>query len=62
MATSKPTDDAAAEVLARGILHIPALAFAKQLTTFRGDARSVVRFGRLFSATLWHTYRGGGPG
>lgn len=56
------SDDAAAEVLARGILHIPALSFAKQLTTFRGDLRSVARFAWLFSGTLWRTYRGGGPG
>lgn len=54
--------DAGAEVLGRGILYIPIADFATQLTTFRGDLRSVVRFGRLFAGTLWHTYRGGGPG
>jgi len=42
--------------------YIPVADFATQLTTFRGDARSVVRFGRLFAGTLWRTYRGGGPG
>ena len=47
---------------ARGILYIRPADFATQVTTFRGDTRSVVRFGRLFAATLWRTYRGGLPG
>lgn len=55
-------DDQGAEVHARGILYIRPADFATQVTTFRGDTRSVVRFGRLFAATLWRTYRGGLPG
>ena len=54
--------DQDAEVHARGILYIRPADFATQVTTFRGDTRSVVRFGRLFAATLWRTYRGGRPG
>ena len=55
-------DDQGADVHARGILYIRPADFATQVTTFRGDTRSVVRFGRLFAATLWRTYRGGLPG
>jgi cholesterol oxidase len=58
----EPDGDEAADVLARGILFIPPGDFATQLTTFRGDPRSVWRFGRLFVATLWRTYQRGGPG
>jgi cholesterol oxidase len=54
--------DQGADVHARGILYIRPADFVTQITTFRGDARSVVRFGRLFAATLWRTYRGGLPG
>jgi cholesterol oxidase len=54
--------DAGAEVYARGILYIPIADFATQVTTFRGDAGAVLRFARLFAATLWRTYRGGLPG
>jgi cholesterol oxidase len=50
------------EVLARGLLYIRPADFATQLTTFRGDVRSTVRFARLFVTTLWRTYRGGLPG
>ena len=42
-------DDQGADVHARGILYIRPADFATQVTTFRGDTRSVVRFGRLFA-------------
>jgi cholesterol oxidase len=49
-------------VIARGLLYIRPADFATQLTTFRGDLRSTVRFARVFMSTLWRTYRGGLPG
>jgi cholesterol oxidase len=53
-------EDAAAEVLAAGVLRIKPLDFARQLTTFdttpdrRPDA--VARFGALFAGSLWEVY------
>ncbi len=32
--------------------------FARQLTTFRGTAGGVTRFGGMFMTALWRTYRG----
>ncbi len=52
-----------AEVVAAGILRIPALAFARQLTTFRASgpslrarASALSRFSRLFVGSLWDVY------
>lgn len=51
------------EVIARGILRITPLAFARQLTTFRGSgpgmlggARAVLRFGNSFLGHLYSVY------
>jgi cholesterol oxidase len=56
-------DDDTAERVARGILHIPPLDFARQLTTFRtkpaGRVDAIGRFGALFAGALWESY---GPG
>ena len=53
--------DAAAPVIATGILHILPGDFAKQLTTFRVDPPlrldALARFGALFAGDLWETYR-----
>ena len=53
--------DAAAPVIATGILHILPGDFAKQLTTFRVDPPlrldAQARFGALFAGALWETYR-----
>jgi cholesterol oxidase len=49
-----------AELVARGILHIPPLDFAHQLTTFRtrppGRVDAIGRFGVLFAGALWESY------
>jgi hypothetical protein len=56
-------DEAAAQVVASGIVHISPLDFLKQLTTFRADGPSLVsraaalgRFGSLFAGQLWRVY------
>lgn len=54
----EPADDAAGHVRARGILVIPPLDFAKQITTFRGRPVPLARFVGMFIGTLWRTYRG----
>lgn len=55
-----PERDAAAQVLASGILHIHPLDFARQLTTFRTDpvhqVDAIARFGELFAGELWSVY------
>jgi cholesterol oxidase len=50
-------------IVGSGILRIPVLAFAKQLTTFRssgpsrlGQLRALETFGRLFAAELWQVF------
>src|SRR4051812_43646942 len=56
--------DADAELVAAGVLHIMPLDFAHQLTTFRTDppgrVDAMTRFGGLFAGKLWEVY--GGPG
>jgi cholesterol oxidase len=58
-----PEDDAGAEVVAGGIIHIHPLDFARQMTTFRADPAhrvdAIARFGELFASELWSVY---GPG
>jgi hypothetical protein len=56
-------DEAAAEVVATGILRILMLDFLKQLTTFRTEGPAVAdriaalsKFGRLFLGKLWDVY------
>lgn len=55
-----PEDDATAETIAAGILHIEPLDFAEQLTTFdttpNGRVDAVARFGALFAGNLWEVY------
>jgi cholesterol oxidase len=55
-----PEQDAGAQVLATGILHIHPLDFARQLTTFRTDPAhrvdAIARFGKLFAGELWSVY------
>ena len=57
----EPAQDATAELIATGILHIHPLDFARQLTTFRVDPPSEVealaRFGILFAGELWQAYK-----
>jgi cholesterol oxidase len=57
-------DDAGAEVIASGILHIHPLDFARQLSTFRVHPPEridgLARFGRLFAGELWSAYGPGG--
>ncbi len=53
-------DDEHAPVLARGVIVIQPLDFAKQLTTFRGQPGPLLRFARAFVGTLWATYVGRG--
>jgi cholesterol oxidase len=52
--------DADAELVAAGILHIHPLDFARQLTTFRTDPPgrldAIARFGALFAGALWDVY------
>jgi len=55
--------EAAADVVAAGILHIHLVDFARQLTTFRAHgptlaarASGLGRFGRLFLGDLWDIY------
>ena len=50
-------------VVGSGVLRIPVLAFAQQLTTFRasgpsrvGELRALETFGRLFVAELWEVF------
>jgi cholesterol oxidase len=53
--------EAAAPVIATGILHILPGDFAKHLTTFRVSPPlcldALARFGALFAGDLWETYR-----
>ena len=55
-----PEQDEGAEVAAAGIVRIPAVDFARQLTTFRAHppARvdALARFGSLFAGELWEVY------
>jgi cholesterol oxidase len=57
---TEPEGDAAAEVVAAGIIHIHGVDFAKQLTTFRAHppqrVDAVARFGALFAGDLWKVY------
>jgi cholesterol oxidase len=59
----EPGEDETAEGVAAGIIHIRAVDFAKQLTTFRTDPPgridAIARFGALFAGDLWETYRPG---
>ncbi|HXC45185.1 MAG TPA: hypothetical protein VNU24_01160 [Solirubrobacteraceae bacterium] len=59
----EPEQDADAQPVASGILHIHPLDFARQLTTFRTDPAhrldATARFGELFAGELWSVY---GPG
>jgi cholesterol oxidase len=59
----EPSEDAAAEVSATGILRIRPLDFAWQLTTFRARGphlrarvRALLAFGGLFLGHLWQVY------
>lgn len=59
------TEDETAVVTAAGVLRIPLLAFARQLTTFRtrGASRrdrvtALLRFEGFFLSQLWRTYGG----
>jgi len=56
-------DEAAAEIVASGILHILIADFAKQMTTIRSDGDSpterlsaIGKFGAFFAGTLWEIY------
>lgn len=56
-------DDDLAPVVAAGIIRITPLAFARQLTTFRstaptgfGRVAGLLRFGRLFTGSVWDVY------
>jgi choline dehydrogenase-like flavoprotein len=55
-----PEQDATAQMVASGILHIHPLDFARQLTTFRTDPAhrvdTIARFGELFAGELWSVY------
>ncbi|RFU38154.1 FAD-dependent oxidoreductase, partial [Actinomadura logoneensis] len=56
----EPADDADAEVLGAGVLHIQLTDFARQLTTFRTGGphgtTALVEFGRFFAGELWEVY------
>ncbi|HEV2769276.1 MAG TPA: GMC family oxidoreductase [Solirubrobacteraceae bacterium] len=56
----EPGEEAGAEPLAAGIIHIHARDFARQLTTFRVDPPHRVdalgRFAALFAGALWQVY------
>jgi predicted acylesterase/phospholipase RssA len=56
-------EEAKAEVIAAGIIHIHLLDFLQQLTTFRVEgptftdkAAAIARFGKLFLGSLWDVY------
>lgn len=60
---ARPNEDESAEVVASGVLRISPLAFARQLSTFRGTgpsavagARALIRFNSLFLGELWRIY------
>ena len=59
-------DDAAAALIARGVLHILPQDFVKQLTTFRIDpphrVDALARFSALFAGDLWEVFGPGGKG
>ncbi len=61
-----PEEDAAAALVAGGIIHIHPLDFARQLTTFRVEPAhrldALARFGELFAGELWTVYRPGDGG
>ncbi len=54
-------DEAAAETIANGVLHILPADFARQMTTFRvrpaHRVDALARFGALFAGKLWQVYR-----
>lgn len=62
----EPEQDAGANVVTSGILHIHPLDFARQLTTFRTDpphrVDAIARFGALFAGELWSVYGPEGKG
>ncbi len=56
-------EEAAAKVVAAGIMHILIADFAKQLTTFRSNGatfsdrlKATNKFGKLFAGSLWDVY------
>jgi cholesterol oxidase len=51
-----PSGDGGGPAIARGILAITPGAFARQLTTFRGDPRAIATFGVHFGKVLWAAY------
>lgn len=58
-----PADDANAELVAAGILHLHPVGFLRQLTTFRADSPSfggavvaIRRFETFFARRLWNVY------
>jgi hypothetical protein len=48
--------DSGAEIVASGVLRIRVRDFARQLTTFRGRAGALVRFGSIFLGQLAEAY------
>ena len=60
-----PGEQPDAAVVATGILKIPPLDFARQLTTFDTDppgrVDAIARFGALFAGDLWDVYRSLAP-
>ena len=49
-------DDAGAEVVASGVLRIRARDFARQLTTFRGTLKALLKFNLIFLGQLAEAY------
>jgi hypothetical protein len=49
-------EEAGAELVASGVLRIRVRDFARQLTTFRGKPRALVRFGVIFLGQLAEAY------
>jgi cholesterol oxidase len=49
-------DDAGAEVVASGVLRIRARDFARQLTTFRGTIKALLKFNLIFLGQLAEAY------
>jgi hypothetical protein len=49
-------DEAGAELVASGVLRIRARDFARQLTTFRGSARGLLKFATIFLGQLAEAY------
>jgi hypothetical protein len=48
--------EAGAEIVASGVLRIRVRDFARQLTTFRGSGRGLVKFGQIFLGQLAEAY------